>query len=61
VPTTVTWRLSDTSVAQVNASGLLTAKCTTKIITDTVTALATVDTTVRARTLFQVAQQTSCP
>src|SRR6476661_505287 len=61
VPTTVTWRLSDTSVARVNASGLLTAKCTTKIIVDTVTALATADTAVRARTLFQVAQQASCP
>jgi len=61
VPTTVSWRLSDSSVAKVDASGLLTAKCTTKIITDTVTALATVDTTVKARTFFQVAQQASCP
>jgi hypothetical protein len=60
VPTTVAWRLSDSSVATVDASGLLTAKCTTKVVVDTVTALATVDTTVRARTLFQVAQQASC-
>ncbi|HET9685119.1 MAG TPA: Ig-like domain-containing protein [Gemmatimonadaceae bacterium] len=61
VPTTVTWRLSDSSVATVDATGLLTAKCTTKILTDTVTAVATSDTTVRARSYFQVAQQASCP
>jgi len=61
VPTTVTWRLSDSSVATINASGLLTAKCTTKILTDTVTAVATADTTVRGRAFFQVASQASCP
>lgn len=61
VPTTVTWRLSDSSVATIDASGLLTAKCTTKILTDTVTAVATTDTTVRARAFFQVASQASCP
>lgn len=61
VPTTVTWRLSDSSVATIDATGLLTAKCTTKILTDTVTAVATADTTVRARSYFQVAQQASCP
>lgn len=61
VPTTVTWRLKDSTVAQVDASGLLTAKCTTKIVADTVTAVATADTTVRGRAPFQVAQQASCP
>lgn len=61
VPTTVTWRLSDSSVATIDATGLLTAKCTTKILTDTVTAVATADTTVRARSYFQVAQQSICP
>lgn len=61
VPTTVQWRLSDSSVATVDASGLLTARCTTKILTDTVTAVATADTTVRGRAFFQVAQQSSCP
>ena len=61
VPTTVTWRLKDSTVARVDSSGLLTAKCTTKIVADTVTAVATVDTTVRGRAPFQVAQQSSCP
>lgn len=61
VPTTVTWRLSDSSVATIDASGLLTAKCTTKILTDTVTAVATADTAIRARSYFQVAQQARCP
>lgn len=60
VPTTVTWRLKDSTVARVDASGLLTAKCTTKIVADTVTAVAAADTTVRARAPFQVAQQSSC-
>jgi hypothetical protein len=60
VPTNVTWRLSDSSVASLGASGLLTARCTTKIVTDTVTALATADTNVRAHALFQVASQASC-
>ncbi|HEX6599337.1 MAG TPA: hypothetical protein VF034_08465 [Gemmatimonadaceae bacterium] len=60
VPTTVTWRLKDSTVARVDASGLLTAKCTTRIVADTVTAVATADTTVRGRAPFQVAQQTSC-
>ena len=61
VSTTVTWRLKDSTVAQVDAAGLLTAKCTTRIVADTVTAVATVDTTVRGRAPFQVAQQSSCP
>ena len=60
VPTTVSWRLSDSSVATIDASGLLTAKCTTKIVADTVTAVAAADTTVRGRALFQVASQSSC-
>jgi hypothetical protein len=60
VPTTVSWRLSDSSVAAIDASGLLTAKCTTKSVADTVTAVATADTTVRAHAPFQVASQSSC-
>src|SRR5690348_13968950 len=54
VPTTVTWRLKDSTVARVDASGLLTAKCTTRIVADTVTAVATADTTIRGRAPFQV-------
>jgi hypothetical protein len=62
VPRTVTWRLSDTSLARIDANGLITAKCTTTSnLKDTVTALSTVDTMVRATALFSVAQQASCP
>jgi hypothetical protein len=62
VPRTVTWRLSDTSVARIDANGLITAKCTTTSNRrDTVTALATVDTMARGTAVFSVAQQGSCP
>jgi hypothetical protein len=62
VPTTVTWRLSDTTAARIDANGLITAKCTTRSgVKDTVTAVATVDTTVKGRAVFGVAQQASCP
>jgi hypothetical protein len=62
VPTNVTWRLSDTTAAHIDASGLVTAKCTTAAnVRDTVTALATVDTTLQARAWFGVAQQVKCP
>ena len=62
VATTVTWRLSDTTVARIDASGLVTAKCTTKDYpVDTVTAISTADTTVRGSALVGVAHQTACP
>jgi hypothetical protein len=62
VPRTVTWRLSDTSVARIDANGLITAKCTTRNnVRDTVTALATVDTMARGTAVFSVAQQGGCP
>jgi hypothetical protein len=62
VPRTVTWRLSDTSAARIDANGLITAKCTTASnVKDTVTALATIDTTVRATAWFGVARQEVCP
>ncbi|MFL5609037.1 MAG: Ig-like domain-containing protein [Gemmatimonadaceae bacterium] len=62
VPRTVAWRLSDTSVARIDANGLITARCTTKSnVKDTVTALATVDTMARATAVFSVAPQASCP
>lgn len=61
VANTVTWRLSDTTVARIDAAGLVTAKCTTKSApVDTVTAIATVDTTVRGSAMFGVARQPSC-
>jgi hypothetical protein len=62
VPRTVAWRLSDTSAARIDVSGLITAKCTIRPnVTDTITALATVDTMARGTAVFSVAQQGSCP
>ena len=62
VAKTVTWRLSDTTIARIDASGLVTSKCTTKNFpVDTVTAIATADTTVRGRSVFGVAHQAACP
>jgi hypothetical protein len=62
VQRTVTWRLSDTTIARIDANGLITAKCTIRSnVVDTVTALATIDTMVRAKALFSVAQQGNCP
>ncbi len=62
VPRTVIWRLSDTSVAHIDVDGLITAKCTVRSnVRDTVTALATADTTVRGTAWFSAAQQASCP
>jgi hypothetical protein len=62
VPTTVTWRLSDTTAARIDSFGVVTAKCTVaKGVVDTVTAIATADTTVKAIAIVGVAQQTTCP
>jgi hypothetical protein len=62
VPRTVVWRLSDTSVARIDANGLITAKCTIRLnVKDTVTALAMVDTIARGTAVFGVAQQGICP
>jgi hypothetical protein len=61
VPTTVVWRLSDTTAARIDGSGLMTGKCITKARIDTVIALATADTTVRGHATFSVANQASCP
>ena len=60
VPTTVIWRLSDATLAQIDASGLVTAKCSLAGGTETVTAIATADTTVRGSARFSVQGQTSC-
>ena len=60
VPTTVTWRVSDASLAQINAAGLVTAKCSLAGGTETVTAVATADTTVRGSARFGVQAQTAC-
>ncbi len=61
IPTTVNWRLSDSTLARIDAAGLLTAKCSLAGGADSVTAIATVDTTVKATAIFSVAKQTTCP
>ena len=61
IPTTVSWRLSDTTLARIDASGLVTSKCTTAGGADTVTATASLDTTMKARAVFGVAKVATCP
>lgn len=62
IPTTVTWRLADTTVAHIDPTGVVTAKCTTlPLVHDTVIAIATADTMVKGSALFGIASQTSCP
>lgn len=60
IPTTVIWRVSDNTLAQIDASGLVTAKCSTVGGTETVTAIATADTTARGSARFSVQAQTAC-
>jgi hypothetical protein len=61
VPTTVGWRLSDTTLARIDATGLVTSRCSLAAGVDTVTAIATADTTVRANAVFGVAKVAACP
>src|SRR6185503_9143892 len=44
----VTWRSNDTTLARIDQTGLVTAQCTTRGGTDSVTAKSVVDTTKRA-------------
>jgi hypothetical protein len=60
IPTTVSWRVSDAALADINAAGLVTAKCSLAGGTETVTAVATADTTVRGSVNFGVQKQTTC-
>ena len=57
----VTWTLSDTSLATVDASGTVTAKCSKSGGTETVTATAAYDGTTSASAQFGVAPAASCP
>ena len=61
IPRTVVWSLSDTILARIDATGVVTARCSLAGGNETVTALATADTTVRAAAQFSVAKQVSCP
>lgn len=57
----VTWTLSDTSLATVDASGTVTAKCSKSGGTETVTATALYDGTTSASAQFGVGPAASCP
>ena len=57
----VTWRSADTTLARIDAGGIVTARCTTIGGTDTVTAVSVADTTVRGKAPMVVTKQTSCP
>lgn len=61
IPTTVNWRLTDTTLARIDGAGLLTAKCSLLGGVDTVTVIATADTTFKSAAVFGVAKQTACP
>lgn len=58
---TVTWRLTDTTMARVDASGLVTSRCSTRGGTDTVTATSVADPTVTGRSTFGIGASASCP
>ena len=59
--TAVTWRSRDTTLATVDANGLVSARCTTAGGTDTVTATSVADTSVRGKHPIVVTKQVSCP
>ena len=61
VSRSVVWKLSDTTLATVDTSGTVTAKCSRTSGTDTVTATAVYDGTTSASAQFGVAAGTSCP
>jgi hypothetical protein len=61
VSQTVNWRLSDTTLARIDAAGLVTAKCSLAGGVDTVTAIAAADTTFKGKAIFGVAKITTCP
>jgi hypothetical protein len=57
----VNWRLSDTTLARIDPTGLVAAKCSTRGGTDTVTAVSAADATVSGKTTFGVGVSASCP
>jgi hypothetical protein len=57
----VTWRLTDTTMARIDPTGLVTSKCSIRGGTDTVTATSVADPSVTGRATFGVGTQASCP
>jgi hypothetical protein len=57
----VSWSISDTTLARIDASGVMTAKCSRTGGADTVTATSAVDPTVHGQTVVGVGVAPSCP
>lgn len=60
-PTTVTWRLSDSTLVSIDGSGLVIAKCSVVGGAEKATAVANADTTVKGSATFSVVKAASCP
>jgi hypothetical protein len=61
VSTSVTWRLADTTLARIDAAGVVTARCSLAGGIETVRAVVNADTTLQATAQFGVQKQGSCP
>jgi hypothetical protein len=61
VDTSVSWTLSDTTLAGIDAAGVVTARCSLTGGIETVRAIAIADTTLQATAQFGVQKQASCP
>ena len=61
VSDSVTWRSSNTALATVSGSGVLTAGCVTTGGSVSITATSIADTTVHGSALIAIGAQTSCP
>ena len=57
----VTWKLSDTTLATIDSSGTVTAKCSRSVGTETATATAVYDGKTSASVQFGVAAGSNCP
>jgi hypothetical protein len=61
VSTAVTWQISDTTLARIDASGAVTAKCSVHGGADTVTATSVADPTVRGQAPIGIGVAAACP
>lgn len=61
VSTAVTWQISDTTLARIDAGGTVTAKCSVHGGADTVTATSVVDPTVGGQASIGIGAAATCP